>query len=189
MNLRWRTGIFLGTAPSSNEAYIGIASGNVVKTRSICRVVQESRWVSNLVLGITGTPMKPNPISDGQQDAEWVEESAKPHEHVELDVEMQAGRREDVQQAKEKANVRLKITKNDLDKYGFTPGCRKCKAIQDGRQLSGLVHSDECRYRLYAEYESHNDPKWVKARQEIGLDGDYTHPPVEQVEGPPGEIG
>ena len=100
MNLRWRVGVFLGTAPSSNEAFIGLSTGNVVKSRSIVRVVNESRWNSGLVLGITGTPMKPNPSSDGQQDAEWVEESAKPHEHVELDVEMQAKPSEGAEKAK-----------------------------------------------------------------------------------------
>ena len=145
MNLRWRVGVFLGTAPSSNEAYIGISTGNVVKSRSICRVVNESRWASALVLGITGTPMKPNPSSDGQQDAEWIEDSAKPHENVELDVEMQATPSEEVQEAKERAKARLRISKRDLDKYGYTPGCPKCRAMQLGRPLSGLLETDALR--------------------------------------------
>ena len=43
LDLRWRAGIFLGTAPSSNEIFIGADNGTVIRSRSVCRVVTEYR--------------------------------------------------------------------------------------------------------------------------------------------------
>ena len=78
MDLRWRLGIFLGQSQTSNESYIGLPNGNVVKTRSVCRIVQSGRWDSKLILSIKGLPGKP---SVSQQDLEWdrIETSERPH--------------------------------------------------------------------------------------------------------------
>ena len=40
---RWRIGTYLGLAPSSNEHLIANRQGNVIKSRSVCRVVDQSR--------------------------------------------------------------------------------------------------------------------------------------------------
>ena len=52
----------------------------------MCRVVTEYRWNADLVLKIAGTPMKPNPTLDGDEGDAWVEDSANPHEPIDLDV-------------------------------------------------------------------------------------------------------
>ena len=44
LNLRWRLGTFLGNAQATNECYVGAQNGDVVKTRSIVRVIEASRW-------------------------------------------------------------------------------------------------------------------------------------------------
>ena len=41
--LRWRLGTYLGMAPSSNECYVANVGGDVVRTRSVARVVAASR--------------------------------------------------------------------------------------------------------------------------------------------------
>ena len=41
-DLRWRVGIFLGTADRSIEAYIGTRSGNVVKSQGLSRLVSKT---------------------------------------------------------------------------------------------------------------------------------------------------
>ena len=43
MDLRWRLGIYLGHAPNSNELFVGVANGNVIKARSAVRVVEKTR--------------------------------------------------------------------------------------------------------------------------------------------------
>ena len=45
IDMRWRVGIFLGTAEKSNEASVGTVSGNVVKSRATTRVVTASNYV------------------------------------------------------------------------------------------------------------------------------------------------
>ena len=43
MSLRWRVGTFIGNAMSTNEAYVAASNGDVLRTRSIVRVVEPSR--------------------------------------------------------------------------------------------------------------------------------------------------
>ena len=82
IDLRWRVGVFLGSAERSNEAYIGTRSGNVVKSRGLARIVDDSKWDKDSVMRIVGTPAKLCPNSDGNQDASWIEAYAAPHEDV-----------------------------------------------------------------------------------------------------------
>ena len=56
LNLRWRVGTFLGNAQTTNEAFVGMANGDVVKSRSAVRVVEPSRWNQEAVLGVRGVP-------------------------------------------------------------------------------------------------------------------------------------
>ena len=88
LSLRWRQGIFLGTAMSSNEIFIGTSTGAVVKSRSMVRVVEEVRWSADLVLRIVGTPMRPVPGQAVEQDDAWVEAVPNPHEFLDHDVEL-----------------------------------------------------------------------------------------------------
>ena len=69
MGLRWRVGTFLGNAMSTNEAYVAASNGDVIRSRSIVRVMDPSRWSSKAVLGIRGTPFKLRPGSHAESDA------------------------------------------------------------------------------------------------------------------------
>ena len=53
LNLRWRVGTFIGTAQTTDEAFVAAANGDVVKTRSVVRVVEPSRWNCDAILGST----------------------------------------------------------------------------------------------------------------------------------------
>ena len=177
IDLRWRVGIFLGTADRSNEAFIGTRSGNVVKSRSLARVVAENKWDADSVLRITGTPAQMCPNPDGNQDSTWVEAEIAPHEHAhDPSIDQQA---DDTNQpgsapAKmldvDRGKQRIRITKQDLVKYGYSPGCKRCLDIQAGKHLTREHHSEECRYRLYSEFETHHDAKWESAKRELGID-------------------
>ena len=43
---------------TSNEYYLGLPNGNVVKSRSVTRVVPSGRWDSKSILGVKGIPGK-----------------------------------------------------------------------------------------------------------------------------------
>ena len=57
LDLRWRIGVFLGTADRSNYAYIGTRSRNDVRSRELARVVEASKWDRDILLIVLGTPM------------------------------------------------------------------------------------------------------------------------------------
>ena len=78
LNLRFRLGTFLGNSQSSNEAYVATAAGDVIRTRSIVRVVAPSRWSKDAISGIKGTPQHPKPFGPVELD-ELVEELPDPH--------------------------------------------------------------------------------------------------------------
>ena len=44
MMLRWRVGLYLGVADHSGEHWIGVWNGDVVRSRSVVRVVEGARW-------------------------------------------------------------------------------------------------------------------------------------------------
>ena len=54
MSLRWRVCTFLGNAMPTNEAYVSASNGDVIRTRSIVRVMEPYRWSSKAVLGVCG---------------------------------------------------------------------------------------------------------------------------------------
>ena len=190
LDLRWRVGVFLGTSDRSNEAYIGTRSGNVVKSRSLARVVSESKWDRESILRVIGTPMKLCPNIDGNQDADWIESEVNPQaEHFDEDIARGSAEVAEGQSAAPPPPVprgvaRLRITKHDLMRYGYTPRCRRCNEVRAGRIHTKDNHSEECRSRIYAEWESHKDAKWVRASRELGLEGDPADAPSNvEVEG------
>ena len=67
LDLRWRLGIYVGYADSSNEYYLALPNGNVVKSRSIVRVVPSGRWDQKSLLAVQGIPGKLT-VSDEQDE-------------------------------------------------------------------------------------------------------------------------
>ena len=58
LSMRWRLGTFVGVSNNSNEIFVADSNGDIVKTRSIARVVASSRWDAEAVLKVSGTPVK-----------------------------------------------------------------------------------------------------------------------------------
>ena len=54
LNLKRRVGTFVGNSQSTNEAFVAVANGDVVKSRSIVQTIQPSRWNKDAILGICG---------------------------------------------------------------------------------------------------------------------------------------
>ena len=90
LSRRWQLGTYLGLVNSSNEHVVATRLGNVVKSRSVVRVVEASRWNSDAALAVVGTPTLLNPL-DPEDDAGYaaIDESEQPH--LELDADIQDG--------------------------------------------------------------------------------------------------
>ena len=95
LDKRWRLGVYLGHASNSNEQYIGLKNGNVIRARSTTRVVVASRWDDKLVLGVIGTPADLMPAPDDELSADDIEASEAPHDFDRSEVEPQESADED----------------------------------------------------------------------------------------------
>ena len=76
MSLRWRLGMYLGVASHSGEHLIGTWNGDVVRTRSIIRVVESAGWTLDLADRLKRTPAHPTP--SGNTAYENVEKNEDP---------------------------------------------------------------------------------------------------------------
>ncbi len=57
---------------------------------------------------------------------------------------------------------RHRITKRDLEKFGFTVGCPDCRAANRGSTAVG--HTEECRKRIMEEVEKAGDDRIERER-------------------------
>ena len=116
---------------------MGTDTGQIVKSGSMVRAVPEVKWSADAVMKITGTPMRPSPNIDGDI---WIEETPNPHERLETDVELvpRPMDAEDLEK-KDRAVQRIRITKNDLLRYGYTEGCPKCQDLEAGKKFSAIT--------------------------------------------------
>ena len=140
MDMRWKLGVYLGHAHASNELFIGIPNGNILKARSAVRVIEESRWSKDAIQKIIGSPDDMHPVDDNNPTADEVESSERPHDFdvPEVDPDAQAA---DIGEDHEVPNGagfrRIRITRRDLDKYGTTPGCPRCAGLWEAQVQEG----------------------------------------------------
>ena len=159
MSLRWRLGTFVGNHQNSNEALVASSTGDVIKVRSIVRVVASSRWNKDTAMGVKGTPFRLRPRSDSETDAH-VEEAMEPHtnsdQHPSDDDLKEFFDKDEVK----KLDRQLRITKVDIDQFGLSEDCPKCADLRRGKMTTTKLHSDSCRLRFYLQFKEANHPKW-----------------------------
>ena len=158
LDLRWRLGVYVGDAASSNEYYLALPNGNVVKSRSIVRVVPSGRWDQRSLLAVQGIPGKLT-ISDDSDDVD-IEAFADAHENLDdaerdaRDSEVADSRAMDSSciggdEGMKGMDQQIRITRADRRKYGYTPHCHRCLDIEAGAYGTKAHHSDKCRLRIY----------------------------------------
>lgn len=54
LNLRWRFGTIMGNAQSTNECFVAAANEDIVKTRSVVKVIAPQRWSKTAIEKIRG---------------------------------------------------------------------------------------------------------------------------------------
>ena len=174
MDVRWKVGVFLGHTSNTGEHHVGIRNGNVVRARSCVRVVEPVRWDKLAIKRVRGVPGCPKFTEDGEPTADDIERSDNPHDFAaeELDGNWRKSARP-ARSSKPEPPLesldpkRVRITRNDLDKFGTTAGCPRCIQHDLGNFHSKLAHSEECRSRIYAEYKAAADAKWARAAEDL----------------------
>ena len=175
LDCRWALGIFLGTTMASNECYIGLSNGTVVRGRAINRVRPDKRWSTDLVQSVLGTPA--NPMSS---DDSVVESFSNPHANA-GDAERDALDGEVAIDDRLSAHRRTKITKTDIARHGPSDNCPKCRAYKrnNWKLYATNGHSEACRLRLYRAMEEHLNNPLVDDRPnpepEVEAAADFNH--------------
>ena len=101
-----------------------------------------------MIQAVRGTPHQPDPNKGGVQ----------PPIRIRFDP---PGEEEPVaseEARKESETRRLRITKKDLDKYGYTEGCEGCRFKQAGIR-DHRAHSEACRRRIADEIRKDDQEK------------------------------
>lgn len=134
LDLGWGSGVFSGTLMASNDALIGLSDGDVARARSIAPSVPNQRWCKDAIMVAKGVPANPrpvNPVDDGVIDAVQTP-------HLAMDAEVLAMLKGDdvltsgmpVCLHEGRQLPSLRITKADLRRYQYTPGCPRCLNTQ-----------------------------------------------------------
>ena len=133
MDLRFRIGTSLGNSQNSNEAFVAVAKGNAIKSRSIVGVVAPSRWDKDALSGVIGIPGNLSP--QGVEDIHLsIEAHLNPHAHADEVL----GEADDVgaetidEDGLKKLDRQIRLTPKDFRRFGFTPGCPRCLDLEAG---------------------------------------------------------
>ena len=119
--IKWEKGIWLGHARDTNETLIGTKDGTT-KAFACKRLPEDERWGVDLLTMMKGIPQRPNPLKPGLNIPLRVQIPEVPPDAVPPEPAVQ----------REFQPRRLAITKKELDKYGYTPGCIGCEAKRRG---------------------------------------------------------
>ena len=153
LDMRWATGVFLGTTMHSNESYIGLSNGSVVRGRAITRVRPDQRWSKDLIQKIRGTPAEPLSRDDSE-----VETFENPHDH-----EPQPDGEVVESKGKDRAALRRRIRAIDIVKHGPSPNCPRCRAqTTNNPNYNNYNHTEKCRERFYRLMEESVNRKIVE---------------------------
>ena len=133
----WSDGVFLGYRTSSGEVIVGIDKG-VFRTRTVSRKPAEHRWNATNLDMVGGTPWAPS-LEDAAGD------ETMPAVEIPMEIENPEIARPPVVD-EDVVPRRLYIKTRDVEKHGYTAGCKGCVAMLRGGR--GVPHSEACRKRL-----------------------------------------
>ena len=123
--------IFLGYSRTSNS-YLVATDDGIKDVRGVHRKPEPNRWDAARLAGLKATPWN----TRTKHDSEVVFNDPVPRE---------------AQDTRDKDVVprRMRITKADLEKHGYTETCAQCDHVMRyGNHKPGLQHTDECRKRV-----------------------------------------
>ena len=138
---RWDSGIWLGCAVRDGMHLVGTAAG-VFKVGTLKRKPDGEQWSADLVCGVVGSPQQPEPGIETRRVTTFAKKKLG-EKSDKKSVEFQPPSRE----PPEIRNT--KLTKTDIEKYGYSDGCPACRAIKADKPWRA-AHTDACRKRIEA---------------------------------------
>ena len=149
---RWKPGYWLGRTWGSISHRIAPSARTVVECRAVHRVPLEERWDREGLNGLQATPWQwavpeaePAATEPAVIAPRSEEERAKDQPRAVRDQEFKARR--------------AYITTKDLEKWGYTAGCRRCRTLRAGQSVRGLQHTEQCRTRIERCLANDGDPR------------------------------
>ena len=195
---RWKLGVCVGVSSSSNEYYVSNGQGDIVKARSVVRVVSTRRWGATDVLNVRGIPGLLR--VDGSEDPyEQIEQLVDPQAMLEADNLADKAVPEEQKKKAEAIEKQIRITMRDMRNYGFTDDCPRCEDLKKKLFQTNKKHSLLCRTRIYLRWEEARDPKFEAVKHLLPPsntrdpapevdDAEIVRPPPSQIAQPPTEV-
>ena len=132
MKERWGSGIWLGKRWTSDEHLVSMGNGKMVRARDVRPMPDDQAFDRALLLGLRGTPSNPS-ADDEHEDGDLREVPRAPVERPPEPVANPMARR-------------VVIHRSYLQRFGYTPGCKKCEDIVTGDENKSTTgHSEGCR--------------------------------------------
>ena len=155
MEPRWEKSIWLGKSQRSNEHVVAVCTGGIHKGRDIRLLPVIDAWKVDNFAAVVGVPWDPQ----------------RGVERTILRTPAVTGADADVRDRAVGAKHRVHLTRTDIEKYGHTPGCARCRGLIEHRHQHA-VHSAECRNRIEDAMmrDSAQRERVVAARARTGTD-------------------
>ena len=133
MGPRLFPGVLVGYHRASNSYRVATGNGFIVKSRALQSRPLEERWDADALKTVVSTPWNLREVK-GAQPAE-VGPRVEPHAAPAPDEPPRPRR--------------LKLTKQILEKYGYTENCEQCIHTRAfGETKGGVPHTEACRQRI-----------------------------------------
>jgi hypothetical protein len=156
LDTRWSSGVWLGRKWGGVIHQV-FANGKVHEIRGIQRQTRDARWRKEALEAITATPWNREPPAEGELRilpplaAPAAAQGAEEPEVRELEYNPH------------RAFIKLE----DLERHGFTAGCRRCTLMREGRRAQGVKHRDDCRDRLEQAMRDAGDGRIDRAERRV----------------------
>ena len=150
LEARWEEGIWLGRTWGGITHLIGVGR-EVKEVRAVQRRPKEERWSVARVQGLLATPWR-NPAPADAEEVQVL--SPRPPDDLPDQPRPPASR---------DGPKQVYIRDEDLMKYGYTVGCRRCALMRDKQPARGIRHSVPCLTRIEAAMEAEGDERLRQA--------------------------
>ena len=154
---RWLPGIWLGRTWGSINNQVAATNQKVVEIRAVHRVKHEDRWDRAAVNDIQATPWQWVVPDGGQPPVEVIAPRADKIPAAAVQPRVYAPRR-------------VYIKPEDLEKWGYTAGCRRCQKMRDNASAHGINHTTACRKRIEQALLNAGDARMAIAEERITLE-------------------
>ena len=159
LEAKFEIGTYLGLATNSHEAYVADEAGMVHTTKTIKRRPVEERWNAQAVMAVKSLPWDLRP-EDPEEDNGEDQEAHQDDNIGEEDQEKhQEGQIEPPSEPEKKRPRSWYITKQLLNKHGFTDGCPGCHAVRTAQY--SREHLETCKARIEQAIIQDGDPSGV----------------------------